>query len=55
MLADPFGTVVANMGRAEGVAFCILDPARLKDVRARLPVMEQRRDDLYTLSLNDSV
>jgi predicted amidohydrolase len=55
MIADPFGTVVANMGRAEGVAFCILDPARLEDVRTRLPVMDQRREDLYTLSLNDSV
>lgn len=53
MLADPFGAVVANMGRAEGVSFCVLDPARLEDIRARLPVMKQRREDLYTLSRNE--
>lgn len=55
MLSDPFGKVVADMGRAEGVAFGVMDPARLKDVRARLPLLKQRRDDLYTLSLNSSL
>lgn len=54
MLTDPFGDVIAHMGRAEGVAFGVLDPARLKDVRARLPVLEQRRDDLYSLTLRSS-
>jgi omega-amidase len=55
MLADPFGDVVADMGRAQGVAFHVMDPARLKDVRARLPVLKQRRDDLYSLTLNSSL
>jgi omega-amidase len=55
MLADPFGEVVADMGRGEGVAFGVMDPVRLKDVRARLPVLKQRRDDLYTLSLDSDL
>jgi len=54
MLVDPFGDVVTNMGRAEGVAFSVMDPVRLKDVRERLPVLKQRRDDLYSLTLNSS-
>jgi predicted amidohydrolase len=52
MLTDPFGDVVADMGRAEGVAYGVMDPTRLKDIRARLPVLKQRREDLYSLSLN---
>jgi omega-amidase len=55
MLTDPFGDVVADMERAEGVAFGVMDPARLKDVRARLPVLKQRREDLYSLTLNASL
>ncbi|MEW5722107.1 MAG: carbon-nitrogen hydrolase family protein [Thermodesulfobacteriota bacterium] len=51
LLADPFGEVVTAMGRAEGVAFGDLDPERLKDIRARLPVLRQRREDLYKLVL----
>jgi len=50
MLTDPFGKVIANMGRAEGVAFSVIKPTLLKDVRARLPVLKQRREDLYSLS-----
>jgi predicted amidohydrolase len=53
MLADPFGEVVADMGRAEGVAFGDLDPERIKDVRTRLPVLAQRREDLYRLTALD--
>ena len=55
MLCDPFGDVVTNMGHTEGVAFSVMDPARLKDIRARLPVLKQRRDDLYALSLRSSL
>ena len=55
ILADPFGEAVVTLGRAEGVAFSVMDPAHLKDVRARLPVLKQRRENLYTLSLNNSV
>ncbi|MBW2514838.1 MAG: carbon-nitrogen hydrolase family protein [Deltaproteobacteria bacterium] len=54
MLTDPFGEVVADMGRTEGVSLCLLDPARLEDIRARLPVIKQRREDLYTLTRNDA-
>lgn len=55
MLVGPFGDVAANMGRAEGVAFSVMDPTLLKEVRARLPLLKQRRDDVYSLTLNSSL
>jgi predicted amidohydrolase len=55
MLAGPFGDVAANMGRAEGVAFSVMDPTLLIEVRARLPLLKQRRDDVYSLTLNASL
>jgi predicted amidohydrolase len=53
MLVDPFGQVMVNMGRAEGIGLAELDPARLEDVRARLPVLKQRREEVYHLRLVD--
>jgi len=51
MVVDPFGEVLVNLGRAEGVGLAELDPARLREVRERLPLLRQRRDDLYELWL----
>lgn len=51
MLVDPFAEISLNMGRTEGFGLGVLDPARLKDIRARLPVLKQRREDLYRVSL----
>ena len=51
MLVDPFGQITLNLGRNEGLGLGELDPARLKDIRARLPVLEQRRPDLYQLRI----
>ncbi|MFH1092202.1 MAG: carbon-nitrogen hydrolase family protein [Pseudomonadota bacterium] len=49
MLVDPFGQVLVNMEREEGLGLAELDPARLADVRQRLPVLSQRRTGLYRL------
>jgi len=51
MVVDPFGEIVVNLGRAEGLGLAEIDPDRLKDVRSRLPLLAQRRDDLYELKL----
>ena len=40
---DPWGAVLADMGEAPGVALVALDPSRLADVRARIPVLSHRR------------
>lgn len=51
MVVDPFGEILVELGRAEGLGLAEIDPARLKDVRSRLPLLVQRRDDLYDLRL----
>lgn len=43
MVVDPWGVVVLDMGEAAGLGFADLDPARLADVRARIPVLSHRR------------
>ena len=53
MLVDPFGEVTTHMGRGEGLALGEIDPERLREIRGRLPVMSQRRRDLYSLKLKE--
>ena len=40
---DPWGEVLLDMGEAAGLAFVDFDPARVADVRARIPALEHRR------------
>lgn len=43
LVVDPWGEVVLDMGEAPGLGFAEIDPARLADVRARIPVLAHRR------------
>ncbi len=47
MVVDPWGTVLAAAGREETSVGAELDPDRLAEVRRALPVLRQRRPDLY--------
>jgi deaminated glutathione amidase len=47
MVVDPWGTVLAQAADGEGLAVADLDLARLAEVRARLPALRHRRDDVY--------
>ncbi len=47
MIIDPWGTIIAQARDGEGVAVADIDVAWLKSVRARIPVWEHRRPDLY--------
>jgi predicted amidohydrolase len=49
LIADPWGVVVASAGDGDGVCVADLDPARVERARAALPVLAQRRPDLYRL------
>jgi nitrilase len=42
MLVDPWGEIVAVQPDGEGVVVGDVDPARLADVRARLPALSHR-------------
>lgn len=43
LVIDPWGEVVLDMGEGAGLGFADLDPARLADVRSRIPVLRHRR------------
>ncbi|MHA6720776.1 carbon-nitrogen hydrolase family protein [Sphingomonas sp. RS6] len=43
LVVDPWGEVALDMGEAAGIGFAEIDPARVDDVRARIPVLRHRR------------
>ena len=47
MIVDPWGTVVAQCRDGEGIAVADIDRAFLQGIRARVPVWQHRRPDLY--------
>ena len=40
---DPWGEVLLDMGEGAGLGFVDIDPARVADVRGRIPVLDHRR------------
>ncbi|MFI5282676.1 MAG: carbon-nitrogen hydrolase family protein [Candidatus Dormibacterales bacterium] len=44
LIVDPFGVEVSAMGEAEGVAVADVSRERLAEIRARLPLLSQRRE-----------
>ena len=44
LVIDPWGEVLLDMGEAPGIGFAEIDPARIVDVRARIPVLAHRRE-----------
>ncbi|SFQ99137.1 carbon-nitrogen hydrolase family protein [Desulfoscipio geothermicus] len=49
MVVDPWGDTVARAGTGEEIIIGEIDPERIKEVRARLPLLAQMRTDLYEL------
>jgi predicted amidohydrolase len=47
MMVDPMGTVRADLGPFPGLAVADLDSALTKQVRAVLPCLEHRREDVF--------
>lgn len=43
LVADPWGTLLLEMGEEPGLAFVEIDLARIADVRSRIPVHQHRR------------
>lgn len=43
LIVDPWGDVIADAGSAVGFAIAEIDPARLSEVRTRLPALRHRR------------
>jgi predicted amidohydrolase len=49
MVVDPWGDVVVQAGTGEEVIMAEIDQEKIQDVRERLPLLSQRRTDLYEL------
>jgi predicted amidohydrolase len=47
MVVDPFGITLLDMGGREGVEVIEIDPDRLKFIRRSLPLLNNRRSDVY--------
>jgi predicted amidohydrolase len=47
LAADPDGTVIARGGSGDEVLVTEIDPAAVREARARLPSLSDRRSDLY--------
>lgn len=43
LVVDPWGEVLLDMGEAPGIGFVEIDPARVAEVRSRVPVLDHRR------------
>jgi predicted amidohydrolase len=50
MVVDPFGVLLLDMGQREGMEMVDIDKARIQQVRRSLPLLKNRRTDIYRLS-----
>jgi len=51
MIIDPFGVVLLDMGIMEGMEIIEIDTSRISEVRKSLPLLENRRTDVYSNNL----
>jgi deaminated glutathione amidase len=47
MVIDPFGSVILDMGNREGMEVVDIDISRVQSVRKSLPLLKNRRKDVY--------
>ena len=47
MVIDPFGAVELDIGNREAIEFVEIDRSRVRDVRKSLPLLKNRRTDVY--------
>ncbi|MEW6660927.1 MAG: carbon-nitrogen hydrolase family protein [Bacillota bacterium] len=49
LVADPWGNILAEAGEGEELVLAEIDLKRIAEVRARLPLLEHRRNEVYRL------
>jgi predicted amidohydrolase len=47
MVIAPYGDVLCRIDDNEGYASCTIGPDRIQDLRKRIPVLQERRPDIY--------
>jgi predicted amidohydrolase len=53
MVVNPYGEIILEMGEEEGVGVVELNIDYLKDVREKLPLIKNRRVDIYSIDIKD--
>jgi predicted amidohydrolase len=52
LVVDPLGVVLVDMGQREGLEVFEIDNSRIKKIRESLPLLKNRRTDIYSLSVH---
>lgn len=47
LVVDPWGKVIAEAGEGDEIVYATLDPEQISSIRASIPVLTQRRFDIY--------
>ncbi len=55
LVADPWGTLLAQAGSGEEILYCQVDLSALNKVRRELPLLDHRRTDLYDICTQDKL
>ena len=53
LLVSPWGELLYDAGTGETVLYCEIDPGYADDIRAQLPLLSARREDVYELKLRN--
>lgn len=49
MVADPWGKILRQAGVGEEILYAVINPSKVEEVRNNLPVIKNRRTDLYDI------
>jgi predicted amidohydrolase len=50
MIVDPWGDVLNQAGASEEIIYAEVNSSRIRDVRNQLPLLENRRKDIYRIT-----
>lgn len=50
IVVDPWGTVINQLDKEEGILICKIDMNLIKKIRKQLPLLRHRRKDLYNVN-----
>jgi predicted amidohydrolase len=48
LVVDPFGKILLDMKKKEGIGIVDVSLERIKQVRKKLPLLKNRRTDIYS-------
>lgn len=52
MIVDPWGEIISECGDKEEIIYGDINPEQIKKVRKKIPCLQNRKEDVYTLRGN---